>query len=526
MTQTVPAALVAPTKPGLTVGYLIRALNGTIATAFTTTNVAEQGAATGYYRVTDGVAAPDAGGTLEWYVNSSGSAGAFLSAAAIEAMPDNFTAMAITAGGAVTAGTVSDKTGYSLSNSQTFNLTGNVTGNLSGSVGSVTGAVGSVTGNVGGSVGSVTGAVGSVTSAVTVGTNNDKTGYSLTQAFPDNFSTLAITASTGQVTVGSIANNAITAAAIATDAIGSDELAASAVSEIQSGLFLAASYTEPPTAAQNASQVRTELTTELGRIDATVSSRSTLTAAQIRTELTTELARIDVATSTRLAAASYTAPPTAAQNASQVRTELTTELGRIDTTVSSRSTLTAAQIRTELTTELARLDVAVSTRLATANYTSPDNAGIAAIKVKTDNLPSDPADQSLVEAAIAALPSAATIADAVWDETLSQHLAAGSTGAKLNLASTLTVGDIPAGLSAQQVWEYATRTLSVASGLTNTQETKLNELYRKAGLDPAAPVTRTLDVATGSVAETFTGATINHVESQNATVVTSTREQP
>jgi hypothetical protein len=53
--------------------------------------------------------------------------------------------------------------------------------------------------------------------------------------------------------------------------------------------------------------------------------------------------------------------------------------------------------------------------------------------------------------------SAATInaiADAVWDETLSQHLSAGSTGAKLNLASILTVGDIPAGLTAAQVWTY------------------------------------------------------------------------
>lgn len=37
---------------------------------------------------------------------------------------------------------------------------------------------------------------------VTVGTNNDKTGYSLTQAFPTNFGDLAITATTGQVTVG------------------------------------------------------------------------------------------------------------------------------------------------------------------------------------------------------------------------------------------------------------------------------------------------------------------------------------
>jgi hypothetical protein len=47
-------------------------------------------------------------------------------------------------------------------------------------VASVSGAVGSVTG----AVGSVTGAVGSVTSPVTVGTNNDKTGYSLATAPP------------------------------------------------------------------------------------------------------------------------------------------------------------------------------------------------------------------------------------------------------------------------------------------------------------------------------------------------------
>lgn len=38
--------------------------------------------------------------------------------------------------------------------------------------------------------------------AVTAGTVSDKTGYSLTQAFPANFADLAITATTGQVTVG------------------------------------------------------------------------------------------------------------------------------------------------------------------------------------------------------------------------------------------------------------------------------------------------------------------------------------
>jgi hypothetical protein len=50
-------------------------------------------------------------------------------------------------------------------------------------------AVASVTGNVGGNV---VGSVASVTAGVTVTTNNDKTGYSLTQSFPTNFSSLSI----------------------------------------------------------------------------------------------------------------------------------------------------------------------------------------------------------------------------------------------------------------------------------------------------------------------------------------------
>jgi hypothetical protein len=85
-----------------------------------------------------------------------------------------------------------------LPSSASINITGNITGNLSGSVGSVTGSVGSVTGNVGGNV---AGSVNSVTSPVTVGTNNDKTGYALTQAFPSNFAALGITVG-GAVTVG------------------------------------------------------------------------------------------------------------------------------------------------------------------------------------------------------------------------------------------------------------------------------------------------------------------------------------
>jgi hypothetical protein len=112
---------------------------------------------------------------------------------------------------AVTAGTVSDKTGYSLTATTGLgNQTANITGNLSGSVGSVTGAVtgavGSVTGNVGGNV---TGSVGSV--------------------------------ATGGIVSTSFAAGAINAAAIAADAIGASELATDAVTEIANAVLAAGS---------------------------------------------------------------------------------------------------------------------------------------------------------------------------------------------------------------------------------------------------------------------------------------------
>ena len=196
-----------------------------------------------------------------------------------------------------------------------------------------------------------------------------------------------------------------------------------------------------PTAAENAAAVRTELATELGRIDAATSSRlaaasytapdntsitaikaktdanldvavssrlaasaytapttppsSTDVAAAVRTELAIELARLDAAVSTRLAASAYTAPgtaPTSAQNAAAVRTELAAELARIDAAVSSRlaasgytapgpvptSAQNAAAVRSELALELARLDAAVSSRLAASAYTAPGTAPTSA----------------------------------------------------------------------------------------------------------------------------------------------------
>lgn len=181
-------------------------------------------------------------------------------------------------------------------------LTGNITGNLSGSVGSVTGAVGSVTG----AVGSVTGAVGSVTGNV----GGNVTG-----------------------SVGSVAAGGITASSIAADAIGASELAADAAAEI---------------------------------------------AAAVRTELTTELARVDVATSTRAAAS-----------------DLSTVAGYLDTEIAAILADT-----NELQTDWAnggRLDLILDARASQTSVDDlPTNAELATALGTADDA---------VLAAIAALPA-------------------------------------------------------------------------------------------------------------------------
>lgn len=96
-------------------------------------------------------------------------------------------------------------------------------------------------------------------------------------------------------------------------------------------------------------------------------------ATAVRTELGTELGRVDVAVSTRLASAGYTAP------------------------------LDAAGTRTAVGLASANLDTQIALLATAANLAVVAgylDTEIAAIKAKTDNLPTDPADQSLVEAAI------------------------------------------------------------------------------------------------------------------------------
>lgn len=99
-----------------------------------------------------------------------------------QSFPSNFSALAITAGGAVTVGTNNDKTGYALTSGEEDAIIDKVWDELrSGHVvsGSFGQGVASVQGNV-------TGSVNSVTSGVTVSTNNDKTGYRLSATGVDD----------------------------------------------------------------------------------------------------------------------------------------------------------------------------------------------------------------------------------------------------------------------------------------------------------------------------------------------------
>jgi hypothetical protein len=87
-------------------------------------------------------------------------------------------------------------------------------------------------------------------------------------------------------------------------------------------------------------------------------------------------------TDSALLAANYTAPPTASANASQVRTELTPELARIDATVSSRSTLTAANVWEHATRSLTTFGTLVSDIWSNATRTLTaisDSSGITTL---------------------------------------------------------------------------------------------------------------------------------------------------
>jgi hypothetical protein len=95
----------------------------------------------------------------------------------------------------------------------------------------------------------------------------------------------------------------------------------------------------------------------------------------VRSELDPELGRIDASVSTRLSAADYVAAPTPAE----IDSALTAGHGA-GSWAGATAAATAIAVRSELAVELAYMDIAISTRLADTDYSAPDNATLTIVK--------------------------------------------------------------------------------------------------------------------------------------------------
>lgn len=280
--------------------------------------------------------------------------------------------------------------------------------------------VASVQGNVTGSVGSVTGAVGSVTGAV-----------------------------------GSVASGGITAASIATGAVDADALAADAVAEIADGVWdeAASGHTAAGTFGQYLQVVRNG-TAQAGAattvtLDASASATDDLYngqylflvggtgAGQSRVIVdyvgSTKVATVDRAWATNPDSTSvFVIFPSS--NAKQDTS------GQVTVGGFATDAVNAAALAADAVTEI---QSGLATAAALNTVDDFLDTEVAAIKAKTDNLPAAPA-------ATGDIPTAATIADAVWDEATTGHVTAGTFGEQLKtdvdaiLADTGTDGVIVA----------------------------------------------------------------------------------
>ena len=108
-------------------------------------------------------------------------------------------------------------------------------------------------------------------------------------------------------------------------------------------------------------------------------------ASQVRTELGVELGRLDASVSSRLAPSGTLATVTNLTNApaSVTPTDIWSHATR---TLTSESGPTAVQIRQEIDANSTKLDAAISSRMAASESSKLD-----AVKAKTDNLPASPA---------------------------------------------------------------------------------------------------------------------------------------
>ncbi len=339
--------------------------------------------------------------------------------------------------------------------------------------------------------------------SVTVGTNNDKTGYSLTQGFPSNFASLGINPS-GHVSRVTLVDTTTAN----TDMRGTDSalLAANYIAPANSDIAAIKAKTDnlpanPAAVGDVSPTINFSPTIEPTTLDST--ERGAIAAA-VRSELNMELGRIDVAISTRStyaggAVASVTAPVTVGTNNDKTGYSLSqafpsnfASLGINPSGHVSRVTL----VDTTTTNTDMR---GTNNSLLAANYTAPANSDIAAIKAKTDNLPTDPAASSDVSPTINFSP---TIEPTTLDATERGAIAA-AVRSELNTE----LGRIDVAISTRSTYAggaVASVTAPVTVGTNNdkagyslTQAFPSN--FASLGINPSGHVSRVTLVDTTTV---------------------------
>ena len=269
---------------------------------------------------------------------------------------------------------------------------------------------------------------------VTVSTNQDKTGYSLTSAYDaaktaaNQETADAIKAKTDKLTF----NEANAVYAYGAGGASAEEVWTYSNRTLtdKSGFSLTADYEAAKTAASQ---------TTVDAIKAQTDKLQFTTENDVKATLDGETVTVSTnedKTGYSLTSA-YDAAKTAASQSSvdAIKTQTDKLQFTSENYVKAKAETVADKTDYSLTSDYDR----AKTALAASEYTAPDNASIAAIKAKTDRLQFT--EENLVRAQVGGVEIEPESLAAVWDVTLSEHQNAGTTGKALQdvVSATLRI---------------------------------------------------------------------------------------
>jgi hypothetical protein len=319
--------------------------------------------------------------------------------------------------------TNNDKAGYGLSTPQNFDMVGNISGTF---VGNIRGSVANVTGSVGGVFGLTPSLLDVAVSSrmasgtVTVGTNNDKTGYLLSGTSTDPWLT-SLPGAYGAGTAGFIVGTNI-------DVRTSSRMASgTVVSSVVQGGTVTVSGTV--TAAVASVPI-------VGMVTGSVGSMVGLTPSLL-----------DVAVSSRMASGTVVVGTNNDKtNYQLLNNQVVNFSGTITNVFNVLNPVTAVQITGAVNViglNPALLDVAVSSRMASGTVvvgTNNDKTNYQLANNQVINISGTITNVMNVLNPVTAGLNTGTfiqaVVNGVWNEQISSHLITGSTGKSLNSASS------------------------------------------------------------------------------------------